>query len=81
MKAYNNSKYLNYVVSYQANSDKDDFDFKILTEISTNMTVIFITYIFFCFIILSSIYNLCVLVLFVVSAEKYKTFGFINRRR
>jgi len=51
MKANNNSKYLNYVVSYQTFSDPDDFDFNFLTEISTNMTGMFIVYIFYYFII------------------------------
>jgi hypothetical protein len=38
IKAFNNSKYLNFVVSYQKFSDADDFDFNFLAEISTNMT-------------------------------------------
>jgi len=49
IKAYNNSKYLNYVVSYHKFLDEDDFDFNLLAEISTNMTGMCIVYIFFKF--------------------------------
>jgi len=69
IKAYNNSKYLNYVVSHQKFSDADDFDFNFLAEISTNMTGMCIVYIFFNFIFI-----FCICFLFVVSAEKHKAF-------